>query len=415
MKKWLDRYGFWIAVAIASIAYYRRFISSSDVGMALYPQAAQCLLDNQILQKCALPFTYPPAFAFVMIPLVPAPLWLRDLIWYLITIAASIGAYRLSERLAARLFVHSFAQNELLWARMISVVLSIKFVLAVFENQAYDAFSFIFILIGLAALADGRKAGAGAALGFAAAIKATPLIFLPYLLFKREYAAAAAFVAVLLLASYAPDIVFTPAGADHGYFHTWLRQVAGAAFGVDPGAAKLTFWAGANALNHSLRGAVSLQIDEMRHPTLHKAAVYGLDLAFVALAFALIGLRKAKQNMIAIDGSILVIGTLLLSPMTSRSHYIVLVLPYTVLTMVMLRDQVCGRLGAAVLGISFFFLTLTSNDVIGKTVSDYAYFHSFLVIGVLTLLIYISVIVWTPAVLRDAKPFAWKFMRRANA
>jgi hypothetical protein len=415
MKKWLDRYGFWIAILIASIAYYLRFISSSDVGMALYPQAAQCLLDNQILQKCALPFTYPPAFAFVMIPLAPAPLWLRELIWYLITIAASIGAYRLSERLAGRLFAQSLAQNDLLWVRVISVVLSIKFVLAVFENQAYDAFSFIFILLGLAALADGRKASAGGALGFAAAIKATPLIFLPYLLYKKEYAAAAGFVVALLTASYAPDIFFTPVGAEHGYFHTWLRQVAGAAFGIDPGAAKLTFWSGANALNHSLRGAVSLQIDEARYPALHKAAVYALDLAFVALAAALIGLRKAKENMIAIDGSILVIGTLLLSPMTSRSHYVVLVLPYTVLTMVMLRDQVHHRLGAAVLGVSFFFLTLTSNDVVGKVVSDYAYFRSFLVIGVMTLLIYFSVIVWNPAVLRDAKPFAWKWSAPANA
>jgi hypothetical protein len=398
MRKWFDRYGFWIAIIIACIAYYRRFISSSDVGMTLYPQAAQCLLDNQILQKCDLPFTYPPAFAFVMIPLVPAPLWLRELIWYAITIAASLAVYALSERLASRMIDPPPTGKEQMWGRVIAVVLSLKFVLAVFENQAYDAFALLFIMLGLCALADGRKVGAGACLGVAAAIKATPLIFLPYLLFKRQYAAAAAFVAAMLALSFAPDLFFTPAGATHGYFTTWLLQVAGPAFGADSAAAKLHFWAGANALNHSLRGAVSLQIDEVAHPLLHKTAVDLADAAFVILAVALIGLRRAKTELIAIDGAVLLIGMLLLSPMTSRSHYVVLVLPYTVLTMTMLRDRVHGRIGAALLGASFFFLTLTSNDVVGKAMSDFAYFHSFLVIGVLLLLVYIAIVV------RDAAP-----------
>lgn len=407
MKQWLDRYGPWLALLIASAAYYRRFLSAIGTGMTLYPQAAQCLLDNQILQNCAPPFTYPPVFAFVMIPLALMPMWLRELVWYLVTIAAAVGSFKLAERIAARLFTASFTANELVWVRTFSIVLSIKFVLAVFENQAYDAFSLIFILLGLAVLADERETAGGAVLGFAAAIKATPLIFLPYLLFKRRFVAAGAFVVVLLIASYAPDIFFTPAGATGGYFSTWLHQVAGASAGIDTKSAKLAFWAGLNAMNHSLHGAVSLHIDEFREPDLFKIVVYVLDLIFIAIAGAMIALRKASRDMIAIDGSILLIGMLMLSPMTSRSHYIFLILPYTTLVMVVLRDQTARGVGIAVLAVSFFFLTLTSNDVVGKKISDWAYFHSFLVIGALTLMIYIGVIVWKPAVLRDAKPFSW--------
>jgi len=407
MKPWIERYGPWIALFISAAAYYRRFISSQDTGMLLYPQAAQCLLDNQILQKCALPFTYPPAFAFVVIPLAPLPMWLRLLIWYAITVAASVGAYKLSERIAARMFVVPFSDYELAWVRVISIVLSLKFVLAVLENQAYDTFSLIFILLGLLGLTERRDLLGGAALGFAAALKATPLIFLPYLLVKRRFAAAAGFVVVMLLASYAPDMFFTPTGATEGYFRAWLQQVAGASL-FDPAAAKLVFWTGANAFNHSLRGAVSLRIDEASHAGLHKLVLYGLDFAFIALAAALIMVRKAERDMIAIDGSILLIGTLMLSPMTSRSHYVLLVLPYVTLTMVMLRDRVSQRLGIAVLAVSFFFLTATSNDVVGKTISDWAYEHSFLVIGALTLMIYIAAVVWNPAVLREARPFVWR-------
>jgi hypothetical protein len=48
MRKWLDRYGPWIALVVASVAYYRRYLSPQDAGMLLYPQAAQCLIDNAV-------------------------------------------------------------------------------------------------------------------------------------------------------------------------------------------------------------------------------------------------------------------------------------------------------------------------------------------------------------------------------
>jgi len=406
VKAWIERYGFWIALLIASAAYFHRFSSSIDVGVAQYTGAARCMLNAQVMQTCASYFTYPPVLAFIMIPLVPLPALLQLLIWYVITIAASVGMYKLAERAASRMFAIPFGAEELLWVRVIAVILSVKFVLAVFENQAHDALSGIFILLGLASLADGHEKTAGGVLGFAAALKATPLIFLPYLIVKKRFAAAAVFTVVMLAVSFLPDLFFAPPGSSEGYFLGWLHHIAGPAISIDPEAAQLKFWSGANTLNHSLRGAVSLQIDEVAHPALHKAVLYGLDLAFIAFAALLIMVRKPARNMIAIDGSILIIGILMLSPMTSRSHYVLLVLPYVTLTMVMLRDQVTRGVGITVLAVSFFFLTVTSNDVVGKGLSDYAYYHSYLVIGALTLMIYIAVIVWNPAVLRDAKPFA---------
>lgn len=404
MRKWLDRYGPWIALLVASVAYYRRFLSPQDAGMVLYPQAAQCLIDNQVMQVCAGAFTYPPGFAFVMLPFAGMPMGLRLFVWYVITIAATVGVYKLCERLAVRLFTEPFGLVEQGWARILALVLSIKFALAVLENQAYDTLSMVFVMLGLIGLAGRREIWGGAAIGFAAAIKATPLIFLPYLIVKKRFVAAAALTVVLLLVSYAPDIFFTPQGATQGYLSAWLRHIAGASL-FNPDAAQFNFWSGANSLNHSLRGAVSLQINEVTQAGLHKAVLYGLDLAFIAFCAALIMLRKERPGLLAIDASILLIATLMLSPMTSRSHYVVLILPYVVLSMVVLRDQATRGIGIVVLGLSFILLTATSNDVVGKAMSDWAYFHSFLVLGALSLLIYIAVIVWHPATLRDAKPY----------
>lgn len=378
MRKWLDRYGPWIALLVASVAYYRRYLSPQDAGMVLYPQAAQCMLDNQVMQTCAGAFTYPPGFAFIMTPFAMMPMGLRLFVWYVITVGATVGVYKLAEKLTEKLFDEPFGLVEQGWARILALILSIKFALAVLENQAYDTLSMLFVMIGLTGLAKGREMWGGAAIGFAAAIKATPLIFLPYLIVKKRFVAAAGFTVVLLLVSYAPDIFFTPQGATQGYLHAWLKHIAGASL-FNAEAAQFNFWSGANSLNHSLRGAVSLQINEVTQAGLFKAVWYGVDLAFIVLCAALIMLRKERPGLLVIDASILLIATLMLSPMTSRSHYVVLILPYVVLSMIVLRDRATKGIGIAVLSASFILLTATSNDVVGKAMSDWAYFHSFLV------------------------------------
>src|SRR5262249_4677623 len=150
--------------------------------------------------------------------------------------------------------------TELCWLRFFTLLLSAKLILAVSENQAYDALVPIAVLAGLAALTSGRGLAAGAGLALAAALKATPLIFLPYLLWMRYFAAAAAFVVVYATASLSPDIFFAPADA-HSYFSTWLREVAGPSLGLNPADAPFAFWGGTNILNHSLHGAVALNVD----------------------------------------------------------------------------------------------------------------------------------------------------------
>jgi hypothetical protein len=401
----IRRFGPWLALAVAVIAYYPRFAKNLD-GVELYPDAARCLLNNELLLLCKLPqpFTYPPLFAFIMIPFVPMPIWLRDIVWYAVTIGATMASFKISEGLGQRLVADRLTEKELAWVRGLSLLLSSKFVLAVLENQAYDTLVLLFILLGLAALVAGREGWGGVALAVAAALKATPLIFLPYLLLKRRFLAAGAFVLVFLAVSYLPDLFFTPQGGTAGYFNTWLREVAGASLLSAPGVAKGAFWAGANPLNHSLHGAVSLQIDELGQPALHRMVLDGVILAFGAVAGILLLLSPRENRFIGIDGSILLIAMLMLSPMTSRSHYVVLLLPYTVLMWAWMRDTTTRAVGTAVLAASFVLATATSNDVVGQALTEWAYRHSFLVLGALVLLIYIAVIVWKAHKARQPRP-----------
>jgi len=393
----LRRYGFWIVFVVAAALYYRRF-SGVPAGMELYPFAAACLLNGEILQTCAPGFTYPPAFAFIMIPFAPLNMGMRNVLWYLITIGATILSYRFCEILARRLMRGDMDETELFWLRFFSLSLSLKFILAVFENQAYDTLTFLFIMIGLLALARGRAIVGGGGLAVAAALKATALIFLPYLLFRRRFAAAAVFGIALVTVSLLPDLFFTPRGASEGYLQAWLYEVAGPSLLNNPGAAKHVFWMGPNLLNHSLRGAVSLNVD---NPAALVQILRAVDAGFIAVVGFLLFMAPRKDEFVAVDGSLLVMSMLMLSPMTSQSHYVALLLPYTVLVAVGLRDRTTQALGINVLVASFILATATSNDAVGKAISKWAYAHSFLVLGVLILLVYFAPIILKPNVLRS--------------
>jgi len=392
LRRLIERYAGWLFLIAAAAAYYPRFVKL-PAGMETYPRAASCLWHDQVLQACDPGFTYPPFFALVMLPFAPMPLWLRDLVWYAVTLAATVGAFKLCEAIAVRSLATPLERAELVWLRVFVLALSAKLILAVFENQAYDVLVLLAVVLGLAALCAERPLAAGAGLAVAAALKATPLIFLPYLLWKRYYAAAAAFVVVYVAASLLPDMVFTPTGAAHGYFITWLTEVPAPSLGIHPGGAPFAFWDGANILNHSLRGAVSLNIDEAHHRMLFEAALAAADGTFAVVIGTLIAVSPRRPQSIALDGSLLLIAMLMLSPMTSRSHYVALLLPYMTLVALNLRDQHTARLGRAVLIVSFGLVTLAGNDAVGEAFTVWAYRHSVMVLGTLALLIYFAVLV----------------------
>ena len=146
-------------------------------------------------------------------------------------------------------------------------------------------------------------------------------------------------------------------------------------------------------MNHSLRGAVALNVNEVHHRGLFEAALASADGCFMVVVGTLLAVSPRRPQSIAIDGSLLLIAMLMLSPMTSRSHYVELLLPYMTLLALNWRDQRTGRLGRAVLLISFALVTLAGNDAVGQSFIVWAYRHSAMVLGTLALLIYFAVLV----------------------
>ena len=157
------------------------------------------------------------------IPLVPLPQVLQNLAWYVLTLVSLIGCFTLSVRLARRLVPDGWSERELVWLYILAVLLSVKFVFAAIGNQSYDALVVALVLLGLTGLTEDRggwtPVWAGVSFAGAAALKATPLLFLPYLVVKGHYRAAAVMAVTLIVVSILPDLVFmiTRGSGEAGY------------------------------------------------------------------------------------------------------------------------------------------------------------------------------------------------------
>ena len=104
-----------------------------------------------------------------------------------------------------------------------------RFMVSPLEYQSHDLIVFALIVLAGYAMARRRDAWAGTWAGLAAACKATPLIFLPLFCWQRRDSAAACFLAALIAATLAPDLLFPPPNGRPWVVHwyeTFISKIA---------------------------------------------------------------------------------------------------------------------------------------------------------------------------------------------
>jgi Glycosyltransferase family 87 len=385
----------WIVLIVTAAALYPMFGRSSDMG-PFYSTAAGCILRGDALLTCLPPYPYQPALAMFFVPLAFLPAVLQRLVWYVIFVGCLVLAVRLTEAIAERLYPGSTRGQNLFWLRTIMLVTCGKHFLDVITYASHDPLSLAIIMFATWALFNGREVAGGLWLAVAAAIRASPLIYLPYLILKRRLLASLVFIVALLAVSLIPDLVGALRGGHTGYLTDWLAQIVGPAL-VPGTSSKLVFWDiwnGSNLYNQSLRGLIN------RFAT---GPVFGLsptmilivvDGVFAAIVGVLLLISPRRKEYVAIDTMVLLIAMLALSPMTSRYHYI-FVLPSVILaTAATMADPRLRTLGIWVLVASFLLRAGTSNDLAGQRITDFAYAYGFMPLGAIALYIIFGAIVW---------------------
>lgn len=385
----------WILVGLALVLYYPQF-STGYGGTAIFLLAGDCVLQGERLAACSPGFSYPPFFALFMVPLSILPLWAGKLGWYGVLIGATYGSFRICETLTARAF--DLTRKELVWVRLFTLVLSVKFMLAVFTNQAYDVLVLFFLLVGLYGLSESKTLLGAFGLAAAAALKATPLLMLLYPLLHRKWRLFALGVGMCAVLSVLPDVLFPPSPPNAGYLRTWLVGFAGGGlFGTRPEEGYAHFFQGSDHLNQSLKTFVYRLMDPRNLPWgdfTGQTQVILFAMYFVyCLAALVIVLRSMKvQGTYLWGASVVVISMLMLSPISSKSHFVVLLLPHMAIAAHLIRHRAAWGAVVPILGASFMLNTLTSKMFLGRELSNEMLSRGCITLGTLLLLAAVAVI-----------------------
>jgi Glycosyltransferase family 87 len=404
LVEWVKQQRGWIILIVVAAAYYPWFGRGSDTA-PFYADAGRCILRGEPLLACLPAFPYQPALAVFVVPLSFLPVVLERVIWYVICVGSLVVTVRLAEAVAERLYPGATRGPNLFWLRTIVLVTCAKHIIDVLAYASHDPLALALMTFAIWALYVGREAVGGAWLAVAAAIRASPLIFLPYLVLKQRFVACLAFVTTFLAVSFLPDMIGALHGTHTGYLADWVRQVVSPAM-VPGTSTKLVFWDiwnGQNLFNQSLRGLVNRFAPGPAFglsPTVILIIVDGL---FALVLGMLLVSSPRRKEYVAIDGAMLLIATLALSPMTSRYHYIFVLPPVIFVTAATIADPRMRKLGAWVLAISFLLRAGTSNDLAGQTITDFAYAYGFMPIGAIVLYIAFAAMmsVWHPPGIKE--------------
>jgi hypothetical protein len=209
-------------------------------------------------------------------------------------------------------------------------------------HQQVDVFIAALIVGGCLALLRDRGFLAATGFGVAAAMKCTPLLWAPYLVWRGRPVAAAWLVVVALGVNLLPDLVNRPAGGGTwlGVFASrYLRPLTNRDY--VPGS-----WASEIIYNQSLAGSAQRWLDTTPHwaaddctvekrgapasPTSVRGLVLGSELLLLTLAAAACGRPCrviADRRRAVLEYGVVITLMLLLSPMSSMAHFGILVIP----------------------------------------------------------------------------------------
>jgi hypothetical protein len=383
-------------LTLALIASYVPTIRKDWTELPLYLQAAERLQQGEpIYRHDERPWTYPALFALPFVPLRAFPVPLQAPLWHGVNVGVLLLLVWLLERQARPLFDGtnpSRTSRTPAWLFVVLIVLLAgRHVLSPLENQSHDLMVFLCVVLAGTAWSSDRDISAGWWAGLGAALKATPLLFLPIFLWQRRFRAAAVMVVTVPAMMVIPDLLY-PARDGISWTSAWHREFLG---NIQPGetASSPRAWDPWCQLNQSLAGTLRrllVPLPPGRDPILNQVDVSmvsagPLTVRLVTLAgqgAIFLGLLWLTRRGALADlsgpraawcrfGQLAALATamVLLSPTSIKTHFAVLLLPATFCLGEFLYQRRTPFVGLVLLSV-FVFSTLTVKDLIGARLGN---------------------------------------------
>jgi len=453
-----ERWVLWLAVAFfAGMAFPFLRRGDGSEWQTCYVRAGRRMMEGDAIHHSEPnAYAYPPLMAMCAAPFSRVSPRMSLTLWYAINVVAMVVVVESAWRMTGGPALVGL-QGRWAAVFGLATLLSFRFLAAPLENQQSDVVIAALLFVGCRRLWAGRDFAAAIWLGVAAAMKCTPLLFAPYLAWRGKFKSACLLVLVAVALNRLPDYVFPKAdGAfrqEQGgtYLADWMSTFLIRVGRDAPGA-----WESDLVLNQSLSGLANrvaqagVPLSTADIPTsqavLSSATMRSIRMAVYGACLALAGVTAwrlgrpgrplppvepvaggpslAQGELVApygrnpgvskvperrtidvqdlswedlrspVEAAIVMCVMLLLSPMSSKAHYVVLVLPVVLYA----RDVVEGRRAwLRWLLVPLIILgPLTSKGLTGKLVGDLTLCWGFPTEFVLVLLLAMWVLI-TPA------------------
>lgn len=389
----------------------------------VYVPAGARLLNGESLYLANDPFCYPPFSAALALPFVWLPMWISNVVFQLVSFAALIWFIRTSWQLSGggRLPEEGDKLRREIWIAALALVCAVRFASNALSHGQTDLLIGLLLVLGGTALVKDRSVLAGICWGLAAAFKGPPLLLVFYLVWRGQFVATLAMLAAFFAANLLPDVIH-PAAGGRFWFTVWLDRYFAPLFARDqpPGVWYAQFkdnqsiagvigrWFGAS---WTMRGKELLLTRRANgpNPDLLKIITY-ISYGLLAIGAATVmwppfrELKARFDRPNVIDASARLHRTVyevaicfclvpLVSPMTSRSHFCILLLPAMCLARVAVERR--GDIARTCLFIAVLLSLMSFNVPPLKFVHQITLYLGFPAATALSLLIGLGSVSWT--------------------
>ena len=352
----------------------------------VYIPAAERLRDGDTLYREA--FVYPPAAVLLPLPalVVPSAYW--PLHFWAMNTLGGIGLLLVGWRFSGGRFSWLPPWREGAIA-LLGLAAGFGYVFDVLVNRQIDPTGGI--LAGCWCLANRRPTCGAVLIGLAAAAKFTPLLFVPYLCWVGRWRAAAIVGCVALAANFVPDVLFPPTDGQPR-LKVWAERVFAPTLARDQNPGE---WYAAIGFNHSLSGWTTRMgtaelfrregkwdvrpLAKPASPGLLKVAVGGAAILLLSIAA---WATQRTRDVTPLGVGMTLCLMVLLSPMSSKPHFCVLVIPAWALARAGFERH---RRLLVISGIAAVLGLLPNKDLLGGDAYDWVLWHGAVPLGALAL------------------------------
>ena len=358
-----------VVIALLGLLFIRNLID-----FPVYYAAGRSLLGGRVDLYSAdfavsrvMDYRYPPLFLVVLAPLWLVPYSISSYLWYLLSAVEIIGCIFI--------VIRTFPALRSSWRIWILIGLGTAsyFVMVLHYGNAHLLVTFL-LFASLHRFLQGRAVVAGLFMALAITIKVTPILLLPYFIFKRRWKLLASVSLFLVILNLLPAAYFG-VGLNNELLAGWYRHVvASQEFHEDNGPINLSLKGQLRrhftAVDYSKRADGDVQYPAVNILTQSPQSVdTGWKIITVVLCAALLlvflwgigrsdaGVAEAgtESNIEAPELSLMICLMLLVGPLTSKIYFIALLWPIANLaSLAMNRNNRAARVSMVVLCVVAF-------------------------------------------------------------